>query len=159
MDTPTTINIGKTSEDVRSKRKKLAHSNFFITINTNKSFQTQDEAQPMTSKLEQVLDKVLAKVADYIIIEEPGKESIEPGMIKAINIDGVAEIGPRSFQPHAHVMIAISHYTKLKLDYKQLKEDVKTEMGIEEDIYFFSKLYRDAKANFLDYMKKTQSIE
>lgn len=145
--------------DVKKKRKVLRHSNYFITINTNKGFILQSDAEPLTRELKTVIDRMMVNVLDYISCEELDASGqplqLDDTLIKGIKIQAVAEIGEKSYQPHAHIMIAISHYTKVKVDYAKLKNDVKEGLGIQEDIYFNSKLYRDANAEIADYMAKT----
>ena len=103
-------------------------------MNTNKGFILQSDAEPLTRELKIVIDRMMANVLDYISCKEMA--------------------GEKSYQPHAHIMIAISHYTKVKVDYAKLKSDVKEASALKRTSTS-TQSCTETNAEIADYMAKT----
>lgn len=143
-------------EEDKKKRKRLKHSNFFLTINLNKQFKTYDEAVPLANEFKKVIDNCLAKISNYIEINDTvhPDAKLDSKWIKKINIQSVVEIGSKYNQPHAHVTIAITHWTRVKLNWTKLKEDIREKVGDDQEIYLYCKLFRDSQGSLEEYLRK-----
>ena len=74
--------------------------------------------------------------------------------IKDVNVDYVIEVGDIRKQIHIHIMVKITHFSEVQLQYLDIKRDTKEALGLE-NIYFQSKLSRQsASDNILDYLDK-----
>jgi len=167
------IEANQNQEPEKKAEKKLGkiavrHSNFFITINTQKNVNgmNAEEAQVLKKKFEEVMDEFYyQKLKDFVIMKgsESGvkygfkkdatKEELATRITKA-KAEFVIEIGPEKGTLHSHGLIAISKRAlDTKLDYEGIRTWFREKMGFE--IHFKSILYRDAQANLSDYIRKT----
>lgn len=143
-------------QNMKSKKKQLKHSNFYITINTNQQFKSDDD--PKSKLLQQQLKDSIShcfnNIKDYIVLKDKNKDvTISKEWIKSIDLDGVVEVGEKYHQPHAHLLIHISHYTYIHFNYQKLKEEILENTGLDT-VYVYCKLYKDARANLKDYINK-----
>jgi hypothetical protein len=139
-----------------SSYEKLRRSNFFFTINTNKSFPEGDsrreEAEELfVSALRTCLTK--EEMRSYITFNREGHE-FSPRFIKYININIVTEFGPSKGFLHVHGLIEVAHWSYIRFDFALLKEKIKQILGLE-NLYIQFRTFFDSKANILAYIEKT----
>lgn len=140
----------------KKPQKRLNHSNWFLTINTNKQFKDPDNPEMLAfvNKFYEVMGKIFEgnNVKKYIKIKEDGVK-FTPDKFREIDVQYTVERGSNNGQIHAHVLVAVSHRTQITLDFTAIKEKVKEEMELP-NIYFLSKLFRNASHNLEDYINK-----
>ena len=74
--------------------------------------------------------------------------------IKDITIDYIIERGTKKGQIHAHALVKFTHFTKLQLNYKKMKEKVQNELGLK-NIYLNNRLIRNSGSeNIVEYLNK-----
>ncbi len=144
-------------EDPNLKKGRRAYSNYFATYNTNK---TPAEIDPkyLESLLTQVLDKETIADQIYYVNEEGRRIPEDHGdQIESIKLKTVVEVGGKMNYVHFHFLLAITHYTRLRIDYLDIKDVINAKLqpfGIKV-VYTNHKLYRDAAANIDNYIAKT----
>tara|TARA_Y100000389_G_scaffold49374_1_gene45073 strand:+ start:1642 stop:2319 length:678 start_codon:yes stop_codon:yes gene_type:complete len=104
--------------------RREQESNFFITINTNKS-PDDDELQLATRKMEQLLDQlrdpsVLAKYVKFGPKDAAYSNDNYSDVIKSVTWNGAAETGDIFKRVHAHVWLSITHYSQIQIDVVKL---------------------------------------
>lgn len=111
---------------VRKKiTKRLKHSNFIITINTNKKVGVHSkEAEELAERLEIIGEEVLKELNanGFGFKYLDGQGSWTPQWIKSVETEGTTEIGPKTGFLHLHMMVLLEHWTKVQVDTKELKE-------------------------------------
>lgn len=155
--------------DQMAKPGRLANSNWFITINTNQRFATYDEAKPLLLSLQKSIRDIFQNLSQYIEFRVEG-HTWTPNFIDRVRVKQGVEFSEANHLAHVHFMIAIRHKSRIHLDYAKLQLTVRqalakdcpanftTASGEPKNIYFYSKVYRDAAANFENYINKDDSI-
>ena len=140
--------------NAQQKKRKKHWSNFFITINTNKSF--QDSTTPEFKKLDKKFREVFDTLTDeqnlrkIIVFKEAGKTFDD--ITDDITIDCMPERGPERGFLHLHALICIHHDSLIRLDYDFIKKHVNEGMGL--NCYFHCKAFSKADFNIQNYIKK-----
>lgn len=155
---------------------RLSYSNWFITINTNQRYRTYEEAKPLLVALQKAIKKVFGDLQRYVQFKTPGDEWT-PAYIIGVKVKQGVEFSPERGLPHVHFLIAIQHRSKIHLDYARIQKDVRESLAADcpasfctqrtidtpngpetvtepKNLYFFSRLYRDAAANYSAYVDK-----
>ena len=139
----------------KEKNKKPIHSNYLITVNTNQQYKNDENLQNDVTIFDEIINNLLNNIDQYIKLPD-GIPFDEP-YIKDVTVDYVVEVGDIKKQIHTHIMIKITHFTKVQLQYLNIKQDIKEALGLD-NIYFQSKLLRQsASDNILDYLSKMTS--
>ena len=135
------------------KNLKPIHSNFLLTINTNQQYKDNDQHLENDIQIfEIVIQNVLNNVDKYVNL--PKEDKWDDDTIKDVNIDYIIERGTKKGQIHCHALIKISHFTKLQLNYKKMKEKVQNELGLK-NIYLNNRLIRNSGSdNIIEYLNK-----
>ena len=96
--------------------------------------------------------KIFFNINEYIKLPE-GITFDEPH-IKDVDVDYPVEVGDIKKKIHVHIMMKITHFTKVQLKYIGIKNDVKEALGLT-NIYFRSELLiPSASDNILDSWDK-----
>ncbi len=151
---------------------RLANSNWFITVNTNQRFATYDAAKPLLRELQVAIKQVFINLASYVQFAPEG-HAYNSEFIDRVRVKQGVEFSEDRGLVHVHFMIAIRHRSKIQLDYKKIQQDVRQHLAdhcpecfrvVHDDgtsepktLYFFSKVYRDAAANFEAYIDKDEN--
>lgn len=155
---------------------RLSYSNWFITINSNQRYRTYEDAKPLLLALQKAIKKVFSDLAKYVQFKSAG-HSWAPAYILEVKVKQGVEFSPERGLPHVHFLIAIKHRSKIHLDYALIQHDVRASLAEDcpasfctqtvvdtpegpktvtepKNLYFFSRLYRDAAANYSAYVDK-----
>jgi len=126
--------------------------------------------------LQQAIKNVFGDLSRYIQFKSPGDEWT-PAYILGVKVKQGVEFSPVRGLPHVHFLIAIRHRSKIHLDYALIQKDVRASLAadcpasfctqetidtpegpktvtVPKNLYFFSRLYRDAAANYSAYVDK-----
>ena len=164
--------VEKKQEKESAKSKPIAkppkrHSNFFLTINTQKNINSMnpEEVDKLKKNFDEALDeffnikiKELIKLSGSKTGDKYGWRSDAPyeeleKRIEGVKIDYAVEIGPESGKLHSHAMICFSKRAcDTKLDYNGIREYFSKKLGF--DIYMKNIVYTDANANIKSYIEK-----
>ena len=164
----------ETNEVVTKKVEKepqtcpLKHSNFFLTINSQKDLRSMDieEKNATVAKFQQVVRQFFngefqrfiklegSKIGEkYGMPRNAPRTELEKRIVNNIKIDFVFEMGDEQGRLHSHAMICISKRgLDTKLDYSGVKKYFDEQLGY--DIHFKSQLFRDSKSVLQDYINK-----
>lgn len=178
MDNITVSKVQKQEQvqqpDVKKKvtgKCPVRHSNWFLTINTQKNMRTMDaeESQQLKDKFESVMDEFYYKKLKEFVKLSASKGGEKYGLPKNANEQEIAaritrasaefviEVGPESGKLHSHGIVSFSkRAVDTKLDYEKIHEWLNEKMGFV--CHFKAVLYRDAKANLQDYIRKTVQL-
>lgn len=133
--------------------KKLAHSNFLLTINTQRVY---DEGTPQLTEdralFEKIIEKFLHNIENYLKIKEDGV-SFSKKYFEDIRADYVVELGTKQRRLHTHIMLMIAHRTKIHLDENAIREYFKKELNVDS-LYYNRKVFYSSEQNIQDYLKK-----
>ena len=140
---------------VRNNEDRLRHSNFFITINTNKP--VQDEEDPvfiaLDTKTYEAIMGVFApdKILGYLTNTRKGMAPDDFSNVE-IEISGAREIGEYQRRLHYHVLVATKHHCLLRFNTDKARVDLKQALGFP--VYVNVKGFSSASANIYDYIYK-----
>jgi hypothetical protein len=149
----TEVKINDGAVTNKRRAKPIRHSNFYITINTQRRFaDTSDPAyEPYKAKFIAALSEFADNLHEYVKINEEGVEFEE----KWFNVPRVQmgiEIGPTTKCLHAHMLVCIPHRTSISLRYDKLRAHI--EAAMEGSIHMNAKLYRNAGDTLENYVFK-----
>ena len=140
----------------RETKRRICHSNYFILVNSNKRYQKGQRAEAAANEMKAALGEVFSKdkIPGYIHINKKKlpDDEYNPKLFKTIEVKGTVELGPTTHCIHAHVLLAIAHYTCMKLDYDSIEAGLKKELG--DGIYVEFQFVRDKMENFKRYINK-----
>ena len=144
------------AEKTREMKRRIRHSNYFILVNTNKRYQKGKRAEAAANDMKAALAEVFNKsqIPNYIHInkKKAPNDEFNPQLFKQIQVQGTVELGPTTQCIHAHVLLTISHYTCMKLDYEAIQDNLKKQLG--DEIYVEFQFVRDKMENFKKYISK-----
>jgi len=156
------IETNKT-KTTRQRQTALRHSNFFITINSNKSVNklTQEQQEAEITRFEEVIDKLYnQELRNMITLTSTKTEGSMVGVelmdrIVKAKVEYVVEIGPSKGLIHSHGLFALSHRAlNVKINIPKLRDEfLPTELGYY--CYLDIKVYSDATASLQEYIQKT----
>lgn len=115
-------------EGIQKKKpsKRIRSSNIGITINTNQRIGQYDKRlRSYCEKVKRAVDEIADEMetGKHILIKEDGKE-FSPDLIKKLLFWNRVERAPTNDTIHTHCLFGFSHYTKLHLDVKSIKEAI-----------------------------------
>ncbi len=146
----------------KSSQPPLRRSNFFLTINSNRSNRTMSPAaftefyNFFESMIKNLMDN---DIHDFIILK-PSTE--DDGKLKGVplhervkgSIQFAIEIGPERGLLHSHAVLVTQHRgVNLKLDYDGLHSYL--EKKLDGIYHLYVKLFRDNFVSLQDYISKT----
>jgi hypothetical protein len=139
----------------KKKKNSLRHSNFFLTVNTNKYVQPMsEEAEEVVIHFIEGLKNIFTKdkIKLYVKFKKEG-HTFTNQFIRDVKVEAVPEIGEVQNRLHVHILLAFSHRSCIHLDLEKIKNEFMKEFNLE-NIYINVRSFFDAKANFEDYMNK-----
>lgn len=150
MDDKTT----KRDKEDKKKQNDLRHSNYWITINTNKRFTGYEEDyQEFVDKFRAVIEEIFDKdLKRYVKINKPD-HAYNTQYFKDVSSEAVIEKGGKNNTIHAHIMVKFAHRTSITLDYGDIRNKVMNEMGLDS-LFMSNKLFRRADDNLERYLYK-----
>jgi hypothetical protein len=114
--------------------KRISHSNFIFTVNTNQRYGPYEEGlEEFSEQLRACMEDIFCNLHDYVIILEPDHKW-STKYIKKGDCDSVVERSENNDTVHAHVFVGLSHYTKVKLNIQALRNKICEDMNLK-DIY------------------------
>ena len=149
--------IGRPKHSGIKEGRKLEHSNFFITINTQKKIDSLDDPEGFQERFENVLRDLFQNETyqdELIVFKNPDDAPHMEELITDIFTSGRMEIGGIQRKLHGHILYEIHHYSRLHLSFDFIKDFVKAEMGIEEDIHLYIKLVHNHRK-----MSETERVQ
>lgn len=150
----------------------LKHSNFFLTINSQKNVFNMSEGEKnqlvenFTGTVRQFFNN---DIKNYLVMEgskigekfkmprDASREELERRIIDKPKIEFVIEIGPESHKLHSHGILCISKRgVDTKLDYSGITKYFNEKLGYA--IHFNCQLFRDAKRDLQAYISKAPVV-
>ena len=134
-------------------KKRLIHSNFLLTINTQQRYAQDDpHLNDDAEFFENTIQEMLNSVEHYIKL--PEGDSWNNDTIKNVDIDYTVERGTKHGQLHCHILLKFDHSTKVQLDYAKIREKILKDTGLK-NIYMYNRLVRNSGSqNILQYLDK-----
>lgn len=130
----------KNNRYIKVGRPKLNHSNFFLTINTNKicngySKVYMDWEDKLRLSIDQTFANPLNKLVTIMETNSDIKKVIEfsPAWFESVDMSFVTEIGPSTNTLHAHVAFHVRHRTKIHINLGFIKLSINNALG--KDFY------------------------
>ncbi|KAM9999501.1 hypothetical protein ACTFIY_004586 [Dictyostelium cf. discoideum] len=134
--TVTQINTNPTKSSKR-KKKTLRHSNFLLTINTQKRPTTNEEAQQIADQLNNVMDTFLTspKHRNNLFTIRPGGEDTVDGLppkIHKLEIEYAVEVGKelKGGRVHSHTVIKTIHNTQIHVNTDYVRKTMPGLLGV-----------------------------
>lgn len=130
-------------------------SNAFITINPNKSFNgTEDDFESYKKTFADVITRVFSlKGIEQIWRVQEGAPGPFEAIMVSTSVDAVLEIGERDSKLHAHVLVKVSHRSKLSIDNKIMRSYLCKYLEVDK-IHLDVKIDRSASRSIEDYIHK-----
>lgn len=138
----------KTTE---TREDKIKHSQWLWTFNPNiPKFQDGDaDLEEQEAILSDACEDLLHDIGSYVkFTHEKGDHKWSSDIITNAECDHTVERGGKRGQLHAHMLIKISHRSKISLDYAAMKARLCEDLGIE-NAYTNAKLVRATGSDFL----------
>lgn len=154
-----TVVTDVTNEKQQKKAsKRVKNSNFVFTINTNIRMDRDDDDLPLfCKKLKRSCDKMFNSLEDIVLFLEP-EHSWSLKHVKKAECQAFIERGEQYDQVHAHCIIAIQHYSKIRLNRILMKELMCQELGVKNIYLSRIQVLRNSSTadleNFVEYAKK-----
>ncbi len=150
----TDLNATENKKPRAKRTNQLKHSNYYLTLNTNKQFLPSDEDLcPFIDKFETCISEIFQgnNIKKFIVIKNDDTFSKEK--FKEISTEAVIELGNKKPTVHAHCLVKIAHRSKVGLDYEGIRNKVIQDMELE-NCYLKATLYRNASDNLEKYLNK-----
>ena len=151
-----------------NRGRRLAHSAWLITVNTNKEFHgTEDNFQEEYDRIKGVIDQVfgnesLSKNASkYFPIRRSGAYNAKTAdhqynnsYIKNIKVEITSELGGERSLLHFHIVVWISHWTYLNIAIPTIRTDLQQLYG--QSLYInMKRLHTSSVTKAREYIRKT----
>jgi len=137
----------------KSPAKRLRHSNWYLTLNTNQEVNEEQIAE-RSQQFKKALEVLFSPEEIQKFLYSPLGDPIDETTIKKIDTESAIEVGSKNKYLHCHCLFAVSHYTRLRLKYDVIRERFQSLMELPFPPYFYSKCYFDSKANLVEYIRK-----
>ena len=131
---PSTILGSNTYEDPKSpgEPRRKQESNFFITINTNKTSDDAAIQQTIYDRLKEVLKHISKEHVIATYIKFGPKDAVYQNdkfgdVISSLNWSSNVEEGDVLKRVHAHIWLTIGHYSQVQINVQMLMHIVKAE--------------------------------
>lgn len=138
-------------------KDKIRHSNFYLTINSNKPIDMNDENDKLiVDRFENSLVEIFNKPENFIKIVSEGNYTMD--YFRKLDVQIATELGPNTRLLHTHIIILITHGTKVRLDYEKIRNLV---CGLNDldNIYMNNIIIRGNNIDRLeDYLHKNQHL-
>jgi hypothetical protein len=177
VSTPQKVKLVMVNDNAKEIRKRhLAHSNYLITINPNKRYESTDSAefQEDLIKFKNVIDDILKPREDsegfvnYITFTQksPVGSCFNKVCFESAEIQIGFECGERGFL-HCHIGAIFRHRVLMKLDILKMREDLGVRLSEQLGIFpgaFHLNFSLDTKANrnlktLMEYVTKNQKMK
>lgn len=147
---------GDSTPAQKKQVRRLRHSNFYITLNTNKCFSDRKspELLKMSEKLTQALESTLgeSELPSYVQFRDP-EHRWSKQWVKSVRSQSVIEVGGKKHCLHSHSLVCIAHYSNVHLKLPELKACFKNALDLE-NLYLNVQVYRSAHDNLERYLNK-----
>ena len=125
---------GAAKQTTKKQMRRLRHSNFYITLNTNKCFPDRQDPDllKMSKKLTRALESALgeSELPSYVQFRD-SLHRWSKQWIKSVRSQSVVEVGGKKHCLHSHSLVCIAHYSNVYLKLPKLKARFKEELGLE----------------------------
>lgn len=154
-------NIDKKAGDGKKRgcpttgKERLKHSNFYVTINTNKQFDAHEEGlRPFVNQFKQVVNEIFGgeNIKNYMKIKEP-EHDFSTDYFHSISSKAVIECGEKNRTIHCHAFVKVAHWYPVSLDYDKIHAKVVNAMGLG-NIHMKMSLYCNAGDTLASYLYK-----
>lgn len=141
-------------------KKRIAHSNYFITVSTNEQFTEFQEEQfvKRAKELEAIYNDVMTHIDKYIVFKEPNtSDTFSPEYFQRIEHDVAFERGKTTGYLHFHALLQISHWSKIKVDFELMRKDLSEGLwgvGTPHRVYLMTRWFADTKQTLESYISK-----
>jgi hypothetical protein len=145
----------KQAKSTEQRPDKIKHSCYLITYNPNISrFQDDDaDLEEQQEILSDACESLLQNIEQYVKFGHEG-HAWSTDVIENVSCDFVVERGKKKQQLHCHMLVKISHRSKVSLDYQKIKQTLNQEIGVES-AYMNAKLVRATSDDYLlSYLNK-----
>jgi hypothetical protein len=147
-------------QNKHGKSHKLKHSNFHITINTNKRHNAEShELIEESQKLKEVADEILSpKVFPQFVIFKQTGDSWTPLVINNVRTKGAIERGDKFDQVHCHLLVCIDHYSMISINTGAMAAFAKERLGFPVYLHIRAKgQVRSPEEIWEDYLNKNKN--
>ena len=139
-------------------RKRKRWSNFFLTLNSNKRFADPEAPQyhEFKQRFQGAVDSVFSadRILEFIVVKEAGKSMDD---VSEVKVSGATELAPETHTLHLHVLVSVSHYTRVKMDYQKIRAEFGKVAGLN-GVYFDARVFSSAEGDIMQYVNKNVSF-
>lgn len=155
--------LGQQEKNEVSSGSGVKHSAFFITISTNVQPTSQEQADELSSALNEAghalfSNEGLEQVVDFV--DEYKGDVFDESTIMGIDTKFATELGKdaRGKRVHLHALVKIDHISKIRLDRDMIQAFV-LDFLLDKGIKYVKNVYvniqaANTEANILDYILK-----
>lgn len=115
--------------------RKVYHSDFLVTVNTNFRPTTEDELQDMSNNLEHAMDSMTHAegLREIVTVLREG-ESFTAGFVREVHSEVAVEVGGSKYggRVHAHATIKIAHYSRIRLNPLAIRDYIVRELNSDK---------------------------
>lgn len=155
-DKPTVRVRGRKSAREKPITEKPKRSAWLYTISTNQRYEDDDaNLEEDEEVFGEVIEGILNNIGNYLNFKIEG-DSFTGEKVQNVSCDYVIERGGKTKALHAHILIQITHYSRIHLNYEAVKHKIEEEIGCM--CYMNGKLVRPTSETYLmDYLNKAKA--
>lgn len=160
-DTFSVLTVNKRST---KKDDGLHYSNFFITVNTNRSFTSDEESKAMVKSLRKAIKALFSTKDDHQFLSKVIKFLV-PGhvyddrYIVSIKVKFTVEKGKKFGRIHAHIWVSVVHRSMIHLDREYIIRFLQDRLGLTSLYVNIRIIRKDPFAAVEKYLEKDPQIE
>lgn len=150
---PTVRVRGRKSAEEKPREAKPKRSGWLYTVSTNQRYEDDDpDLANDENVFAEVVNEICENIGDYLIFKVEG-DGFTDEKVQFANSDYVIERGGKTKALHAHILIQISHHSRIHLDFEKIKDRIQEELGVK--VYINGKLVKPTSDHFLsEYLSK-----
>ena len=150
---PTVRVRGRKSATEKPREAKPKRSSWLYTVSTNQRYEDDDpNLENDEAVFNDVVYDICENIGDYLVFKVDG-DGFTDDKVQYANSDFVVERGGKTKALHAHILIQISHHSRIHLDYEGIKRQVEESLGIK--VYINGKLCKPTSDHYLsEYLHK-----
>ncbi|GAM29387.1 hypothetical protein SAMD00019534_125630 [Acytostelium subglobosum LB1] len=162
IDNVTATSRGVSVTGQQRRRPKMRHSNFLLTVNTQKRPTSDEEAEHYAQRLDTAMDTIFTQSEhlENLFTLTPGKATSdgESPTIHRLDTTFAVEVGKKAQggRVHSHAVIEVDHNTHIRLNMDYIRQILPPMIGVDK--IYANVRYVKGMGEVKDYIEKDQAM-
>ncbi len=155
------------NETAQVYERRTRYSEWLVTVNTNKTFEDEDQRRTISAAVIKAVDKVFTQEIPLAYRINPKEEremylrDTPAENIQKVKTLGASEVGQKYKKLHVHVVLSVKHNTNLEINMNAAHQRLKYWVnaytrGVVSRPYMNIRFLRSSQGNAIDYIQKGQ---